>query len=402
MEQRTWRDWVIPALIVGLVHVSIFKSNRVLSWLPVDATLLLGAIVTVVLVAALLHARRMRIHPAMLAVLALFAFPWFWGEPNDYTGAKLIGSAATLVAVIATIYLVNSERRRKAWLYTVVALGAVAVLAARFLPQDIDYGRIALEGSNTIASGRLAGAALVIVAVLAISGGSRWWLLLVGLAAAFGGLMIATGSRGPVVAAVAAISAVALLSRVPRRGFRLILALGGLAAGWLLIQDSQSAGAARIAATLSGEASAISTRIDIWAAAIREIGNHPFGVGWSHFVDVLTAGERLSSGDRQYPHNVILEAAVEGGWLFGIAVAALIAIAVRRAWTQSTTPHAAAFLGLLLFTVINAMVSGDINDNRLMWACVALAWTLPRPPDAPTAPSARYLSARRTGRSSVT
>lgn len=42
----------------------------------------------------------------------------------------------------------------------------------------------------------------------------------------------------------------------------------------------------------------------------------------------------------------------------------------------ATSPFPAALLGIAVFFTINAMVSGDVNDNRTMWASVAIGWVV--------------------------
>ncbi|MGX9900060.1 hypothetical protein ACW0JT_09330 [Arthrobacter sp. SA17] len=44
---------------------------------------------------------------------------------------------------------------------------------------------------------------------------------------------------------------------------------------------------------------------------------------------------------------------------------------------RSNDPVGAVLFALLLFSIVNAMVSGDINDNRLMWLLLSCAWLLP-------------------------
>jgi hypothetical protein len=79
---------------------------------------------------------------------------------------------------------------------------------------------------------------------------------------------------------------------------------------------------------------------------------------------------------RQYPHNLLLETSLESGWLCGTATAAVLAAALASAARGGG--DAVLFAGLV-FCAVNALVSGDVNDNRALMAFLGAA--LSRWPD---------------------
>ncbi|SFS00313.1 O-antigen ligase [Agrococcus baldri] len=382
-DSPTRRDYAVAFTVVLLIHANLFKSSPLLAWLPIDLTLILAAVVAVLLLAhALRYRGKLRLDLRAVALLAIVLPAWLYGEFHDYWVAKLTGFVITLVALLAGFYLINTPGRRKAWLHAIVITAAVTLALTVIAPAADDVIRLSVAGATTISTGRIAGAALVILAVLATRSFGRAWIPMILLAAACGALMIATGSRGPVIAAAITILGVAIVSKGRGRFMRVILAVGALAAGLAFIQDSNNLGASRIGQTLTGEREASDARVELALAALRQLEN-PFGVGWANFQSVLGPAEMLQSGNFQYAHNVLLEVAVEAGWFPLIGVAVFLAWSLLRARGLSSTPHGAAMFGLLAFTVVNAMVSGDINDNRLMWATAAVILATPLPAVAP-------------------
>jgi hypothetical protein len=84
-------------------------------------------------------------------------------------------------------------------------------------------------------------------------------------------------------------------------------------------------------------------------------------------------------GNRQYPHNVLLEVGAEGGVLALFGLTTVIALAVRKQAHAASAPVEMAMLALVFFFLLNAMVSGDINDNRGLWVALGAALISPLP-----------------------
>lgn len=115
--------------------------------------------------------------------------------------------------------------------------------------------------------------------------------------------------------------------------------------------------------------SSINARTRVFGEATQQALNDPFGLGW--------AGLEPHMRPLAYPHNLLLESFAEGGWLFG---GLLLAVVIKAFWgvLHSHEPVAAVTAALLMFSVFNAMVSGHINDNRIVFAILGLAIAVPR------------------------
>jgi len=100
--------------------------------------------------------------------------------------------------------------------------------------------------------------------------------------------------------------------------------------------------------------------------------DHPFGVG---------AGGFDPNSDTLYPHNILLELASEEGLLGVVLVAALVVAAWRtraRFRIGRLSPEATLTGALLVFTLTEAFVSFDLNENRLLWFALGLSLAIPR------------------------
>ncbi|WP_156155469.1 O-antigen ligase [Frigoribacterium sp. MEB024] len=375
-------DAVVPFSCVLLLFSGAVKSSPALGWLPFDLTLASASLVVLGIAIRLVRAgTSFVVEPKAVLFLVAFLPGWFFGVQNDYASDKLQGMLLTVIAVAGSFYLLANERRRRYWVMWFVVLGAAVLLNGLIFPNlEVTLGRLAAEGSNTITAGRATGAALVIAfSLLLVSrGASR--IALAALAVVFAYGMLESGSRGPVFAAALAVVAVAVF--VSRQGkFRRILLVAiGLVVAWLFITRSSSSGIERIQGAFASDGSATASRDAIWAAATRYISDVPqsfTGVGWANFSSVLRNGEALDSGDRQYAHNVVLETLVEGGWIAGLATVVFLVLSLVRLRRQAVTPVGVVLFAMGVYFVVNAMVSGDVNDNRMMWATLALSWIVP-------------------------
>jgi hypothetical protein len=381
---RHFRDYLAPFAVLLLLYAGYFKANPLLSWVPVDLTLL-GALLTLVGVAAVLIRKRVpRGAGAVLALWATFMPMAILHANNTYGSSKSLRLfTLTLLAALGPLFLMRSGRRQQIWVVMQIVLGAVLAIGTAVSPvptglQGYIYQQAA-EGSTTIGSGRAAGVAMVGCFVLALAGHRRR-ALLTAIGAALVIPLILSGSRGPVLAAMVAMIIVAALapgSGTKRLARIVLIAIGG-ALTYLYVSGSTTGGAGRIALTLlkdnSQDASA-QIRLTLWHYTVSYIMGHPWGTGWGG-LQYISGFNLLSGEGLTYPHNVLLEMTGEAGWIAGAAVILFLWFGIRRLRAAAASPVPAALLGIAVFFTINAMVSGDVNDNRTMWASVAIGWVV--------------------------
>lgn len=112
-----------------------------------------------------------------------------------------------------------------------------------------------------------------------------------------------------------------------------------------------------------------SGRMVIWQTALDLITINPLGIGIGHFVDYSYF---------PYPHNIILESFVEGGWIFGIYLIGMLIVTflvIRRLSLSGNYIYQAVYT-LMLISLINAMVSGDLISPKELYITITLGFSL--------------------------
>lgn len=188
--------------------------------------------------------------------------------------------------------------------------------------------------------------------------------------------LIAAGSRGPLVAFVfglfTLLALVAASGRARRRLFPVIGALLIAIVFVPLLVPASSIG--RSLSTILGSASGLSSngRSELWSEAYRAFAGHTLsGIGWGGFAAL--------NPEELYPHNILLEVAVELG-VFGVLfVVGIVAGVTRRlTWMWRSARSADKLLttlliALFLTALVNAMFSGAIQDNSPVWLWAGVA-----------------------------
>lgn len=295
-----------------------------------------------------------------------------------------------IFAMGAAVYLVASqtvrseeEARGVLWavacavgaigLYAVVAgaEGGVAPETQAFpgVPGAESYDRV--EGIFSSANGMGGFLALAIPPIVALAVSENlWWRRVAGyllVAAAMAGLAL-TYSRGAWLGTGAGL--LVLLPVLRRGGAWLVL-------GLVLTGASAAAGGAldRLrSVTEAGSDTAVTSRFDIWEAALGLVSNHPLlGVGLGNFQaaygDLLVPGLPLLPyffGVPEEAHNLFLNLAVEVGLVGAGAFAWLLAVALLQTWRTSRSADrqvrawslglGAGLVAILVHTLVDVIV----------------------------------------------
>jgi len=241
-----------------------------------------------------------------------------------------------------------------------------------------------LEGSNYLALGRIAGTGMLICLFFHVMPSSRWIVAITGLSACMVLLMgvLVSGGRAPSIGLLLSILIVSLIMLFFQRGS---VAVRQIKQKILLINALMIAGGAgllylytdnleRIFNRLEilytyGGGGPVSARLAMISSAIEAILSFPtifIGLGIGGF-SVHYSGMDVMRGT--YPHNILLEAAVELGIFALIAIIAWLFYSLRAIFRMPEKEcfYKMTFLALLFFEFFNAMISGDLNDNRLLF-----------------------------------
>jgi O-antigen ligase len=118
-------------------------------------------------------------------------------------------------------------------------------------------------------------------------------------------------------------------------------------------------------------------RFDRWTQAVDVAWHHPLGVGLGNlYRHVEVTGSAVNQGIRQYPHNILLEAAAEGGWIALVALLYVLFVSGRLLWRDASDGVGRAAIALFAFAISNAMLSSDLVGNRLVWVSIGMALAL--------------------------
>jgi O-antigen ligase len=395
-----------PVLLALFVYLVYFKSEPFLANLPVDISVVLGALMTGVIAVRISMGRHLRppaglVIPVLVIGVAL-AVGLLWTPTPGYGSAKVFKFFTSTVIAIAAPFVVFETRRDL--LQFLGATAGIALIAAAVTPfytpqvltgitaASANEGRFAFGGQIFPARLLTTAALILLFAPSFTSLRPRWlWPL-----AAVGVLIVALGlgSRGPTVAfAISLVTMTALsATRNPRYLVAvLMVALLGIAVFPFISLPETASQRLQQAASEPVVVLNDDVRSELYAEAVTITDEHPLkGIGtggYSVFSAVLAKQEIL------YPHNVFLELSSELGLVIPMFfVASLIgafALMLRRAGVTAALRDrqlVLLLLALLLLNLLGAQFSGDINDNRSMWLFLAIVWMVARhgvPPDAP-------------------
>lgn len=330
----------------------------------------LSSIATVrlaVVIAGLGVVRALAVHGAiawrtvlMAALLALVVgFRAYLDPPTSAYGQMKWTNFCTLTSVtMATAAAVTSRRTVHAlamwWVIAGVVLAGLALL-----DPAAGSGRAQVEGSNPVWLGRAIAASMVIGVWIGVTRIWRWWRLTLVLPILAAGLL-ATGSRGPALAAAVGI-VVLLLAPTARRSkqvlWLVVLVMGFVfAAPFVPALSNSRFGQFVTDVDVTGE-----SRSAMWLTAARTIPDHPWGVGLGDW-----APATMSRFD--WPHNIFLEVFVEQGWLVGGCLVVLVFAVFRGLWRNSgSDPVLQLAVALLATETIHVSTSGDLNARTFFF-----------------------------------
>lgn len=383
-----WR-WVDPAALALFLNAGQLKDDPRLAWFPIDLTV--ASLAFVFLLAGrrvvLLREGIPRRVLWFVALFALLAVPILWTRWTPYSSEK-VGRLFTLtmgVVLLAPI-LIRTREAIQRLLTCVVAISGLILLDSiyQLFTNPAVYAvesRLTTASANTIAVGRAVGMVIVAMAVI----GTRTSLRRVLFAWAAAGVgavtLLASGSRGPAVAAVLAtlvgvLVTAGLSGRAATRlgGMLAVLAVAG-AVGWTLVPEASATRMLAFAQTgLSDtrENQSATQRTQFWSGSIRYARVDPMGMGWGAFSLLPISGNQQD----HWPHDLWIELALEAGWLSMLATLLLCGIALVRAiaFAQSTGDTSGSILtSFIVFATVNASVSGDINSNRILFTLASIA-----------------------------
>jgi O-antigen ligase len=366
---RLWPEAVLLLFVVS----GSFKSA-----LPsfIDPTLVLGAVVGVLVGVRLLRGGVRRPPPGFWAfgLFALVVITSVLGQPSAYGLDKLARfGTLSVLAFVGGYLLLDEEAALRRFLIAVVAYGTGVAALGLLSGFSVGAARLTALQSNTIQYGRAASYAAA-GAFVSVLHRRRAWTWATPVVAVCLLALAGSGSRGPALGLVLVCGALMLMRLATRGAAR--VALAGVAVGtaiaasgvWVLVPPQATA---RFALILQGNpGTSGAARLALYSTAVALLAAKPWlGWGLGSFSDY--------GGVYLYPHNALLEVGAEVG-VVGLApyLFALVSgvwDSVKLAIRVPSVGFDFLFAGVIL-GVVNAMVSGDLNDNRLLYALLGSAF----------------------------
>jgi capsular exopolysaccharide synthesis family protein len=363
--------WLVAVVTAGLVLSGSFKDLEVLDVLPADATLLLAAVVAVLVALRLVSDPVPRAAHTVIVGFLLLVPAAFLTAPTEYGADKELRLfTLTFLSMFAPVVLIRDRsdvRRHVLALAGVAALVAAVALVDPQPSSDYEGAPVATESAGTIGLG-IAAAVVVVIATMGVIWRTAPWQVALPAAAASVYVLLQSGSRGPLLATVLAVLAGAFLVRV-RPALGRAVAVASLVGVGLLAAFRMAPLYARdrIIDLLTGEtAGSVDNRVRLIDDALDVVDRNPWGVGWGGFEAETFAAYR-------YPHNLPLEVLAEAGLLFGTLFLGWLVLCFVRAHRATVDPTGGTVFALLVFAFAEAMVSGDLNDNRLAFYVLGIA-----------------------------
>ncbi len=288
-------------------------------------------------------------------------------------------------AVCAPLFVINTPERVDRLLRLVLLITAVAVFHALIDSRKVDEVRFvgALGTDHYHALGHASGlCSLIAIAIVLVDRRQVTRFLFGGIAACAFFVMFLSGTRQSLVSVFPAV--VCFLPLLRRQGIRLVplvrfLSVSALAIGlflgvrtYLYSENEMEGVWSRMLSLFGSDAQGVLEETDrfiLWADGIQVWTANPLaGAGFGCYPFAGSIGNR-------HPHNYFVELLAElgvVGLIVGTALMVLPAARLIRCCQVGLTFSQATGGAIWLFLFCCAMVSGDITDNRMMFAFTAL------------------------------
>jgi O-antigen ligase len=374
-----------------------YKARPWLQWVPVDLTAFFFA-VSVAVGAFILARKKVRFSRDALIVVGMGGFLFLyavvsltWSPGVLYAGKKaLYLCTLTYWPLVAAALIVADSAERVRYilggLFFFALWFAVESLFSFFQSSDQRLWAIgvAVEGADYISIGRIISlGAISIYGYYMLHAGSGLSLFLsLALLCCFVFVLMILGGRGPLLGMILSFALVPIAGWKKGSPFHLwnrkhvflmvlVILAAAILAGYMITHSSLMPTIRRTYYLFAGIGESPLLRLDYYWRALRLWAETPIlghGIGsWPLLVGL---------GDiKEYPHNIILELLVELGLVGFLLFLAIPLKALYRSVSLKAIQKAPILLILLMIFAdlfVNALCSGDLADNRLLFAAAGM------------------------------
>lgn len=385
-------------LLVLLATVSLVKG-ALIDQIPVfktlDYTVILACLMVIAIIRILPNSQARSQVASSQKIIALYAIWVFWMIVcSFYAPVKQLALEKSLrfavfnsILFFGPIVFIQSRRdsRRMLFIFITVAIIGSIILAGQLYfhltgsASPMNVTRLTVLSSNPIAVARILSISAGMAALTIVMNPRSFWLWGLVLFICVTGAIL-TGSRGPVLSFIIGTFIMGMLMgpQVRRKiGSVSVFILAAIVLVFLLAPESLTSrfrelGSIRELAVGKQGFQAVNTvqaRLEFWDKAIilwtRNASNFFVGIGTAGY-PVIFPWKGVA-----YPHNMVLEVLAEFG-LLGMGIISLhVWVLLKKAsanfslWIRSREEVLWAVGVIIIF--LASMVSGDLNDNRMLW-----------------------------------
>lgn len=382
-------------LFVLFLFAGLYKADPRLEWVPVDLTVLFF-VLSVISGFVIMLKRGFAFQKKPLVLVLLYVafagyvlLSYLWTPGKVYSTQKMLYMWTLVLWAFtapALIISVDTSRLKRLAIIYILFSSIVAIEALMQYSMAGQQGFLTVFGSNYLGLGRVIGLAfLLLLAYLVFWARNIYWkLFTIVIASLYLWLLLAAGGRGPLLATVLSalipfIFAIHLnLKRktVRVRNYVVPMLIIGIVAISLFVCLAETGHMTQTYSRLlvlnqAGMGDSAGARLQHYTHAIQYWKQAPiFGYGIGSW-PIINDGIDM----RGYPHNIILEILVELGLIgllifFSLIIYALLLLAPVK--SIGDEPIKLSLLMLMVYVLLNSMVSGDIPDNRLLFSCIGL------------------------------
>ena len=412
MNPKQFIEFLAPFAFIVFSTIGNFKATDLLKSLPIDATIICAVSVILIMSFYIIYSN-FRLFPRnelfiLLLPISFFLAMLFSLVQIDLANAYGISKAAiffslSFLCFIFPILMIRSTMflRRYFLSYLIIQILVILGLSSELL-LNRDALRVSSLGSSTIATGRNICYFLISIIYL-ISFESNGFLkvrqifrvkavfhtvkIVFLLSLCF--FLLVAGSKGPILFLglslfiTLLVSSKNVLNTLRKSINAVVIVLVILFPLTLLTNFLPQGSLTRFENFLRLDfGDSETTRIDAIKISIEEILSNPQGIGFGDFnkLGVFDALPPEEYSDRQYPHNLIVEITLENGWLSGVlyVLTLILAVILAAKMIKKTkeNPMFVCFFCYLIFAILNSQVSGELNDERILFGLIAMSFPL--------------------------
>ncbi|HEY2462113.1 MAG TPA: O-antigen ligase family protein [Candidatus Acidoferrum sp.] len=358
--------------------VGSIKGDPRLASAPVDLTLAVGAIVVIAILARICFgtnsASLPREYILYIPILAMMIVSLLY-TPNLAAGLDKVGRFIflTSLGIAGQFILLDTPAKLRRFFYVLISGGVI--LALNSLAGVGGSERLVAPSGLNTELGFATGLAMIILWGLVFpSLKFSYRLFFYPVLGLVGVGLVGSGGRTANVAAAICVLLALLFCKKLWKDVAVLCCLGVLALSLLQVPQASL----DYLASLAHPSQAMGTRNGLMDLGVTLAVEHPvLGVGIQGF-KFLSPNPMTYN----YPHNMFLELGAELGIVPVLAYLALSIVSFREIFVRMRNTALEnkyltnTVLLVMIFSYLDAMVSGDMNDRRLMWCALGMPFLL--------------------------